>query len=63
MKIHPNWKRVGKGEDKRWELIGQHNCEACRRVGFCKRCGRPFSLSTALEDKKDFCSRRCEGGR
>jgi hypothetical protein len=61
--IHPNWKREGPRypAEKHWEYYGIVKCEACNRRGQCKNCRRPFSISTALDNPKDFCSIRCEG--
>ena len=35
------------------------NCRECNKIQ-CKGCGSPFTLSTALEFYKDYCSIRCE---
>lgn len=34
-------------------------CKACNSIQ-CKGCGSPFTLSTALDDEKNFCGIRCE---
>lgn len=58
MRVHPKWKVVGKGRDRRRVKIEWFDCESCKQK--CQTCRLPYTTSTAMQEKL-FCSLHCEG--